>query len=254
LLLPQTLAIARRILIEHARQPRTLFFWGLFPALMMLLFGLIYGHNPTMRVGLDATPAGILIGAALFFSGLGGTMAIVVGERERGTLKRLLMSPLNPAAYFLGIVLALSVVALLQAVVVFAVAWPLGARFRGNVALGALVVGLSVFSYVGIGFFFAARFARRAEDLNGPLAALGVPLLVLGGTFFPLSLMPDFLVAVARVNPVLHMSEALKGVAGRGLGPHDIASELLFLAAFSAAALALGALSWRRLLAEEAGA
>jgi len=81
-----------------------------------------------------------------------------------------------------------------------------------------------------------------------------VPLLVLGGTFFPLSLMPDFLVAVARVNPVLHMSEALKGVAGRGLGVQEIAGELLFLTAFSVAALALGALSWRRLLAEEAGA
>ncbi len=77
----------------------------------MLLFGLIYGHNPAMRVGLDAT---------------------------------------HPAAYFLGIVLALSAVAVLQAVVVFAVAWP----------LGALVVALSVFGYVGIGLFFAARFAR----------------------------------------------------------------------------------------------
>jgi ABC-2 type transport system permease protein len=248
----QALAVTRRILIEQARQPRSLFFWGLFPALMMLLFGLIYSHNEAMRVGLDATPAGILIGAALFFSCLGGTMAIVVGERERGTLRRLLISPLQPVAYFLGIVLALLVVAALQAVVVFATAWPLGARYQGSVWLGALVVLLSVFSYVGIGFFFAARFARRAEDLNGPLAALGVPLLVLGGTFFPLSLMPDFLVAVARVNPVLHLSEALKAVAGRGAGLQDIAPELVFLALFSGAALALGALSYRRLLRDEA--
>lgn len=251
-MLQQTLAVARRILVEQARQPRTLFFWGLFPALMMLLFGLIYGHNAAMRVGLDATPAGILIGAALFFSCLGGTMAIVVGERERGTLKRLLVSPLHPAAYFGGIVLALGAVAVLQAVVVFAVAWPLGARYQGSVALGALVVGLSVCSYVGIGFVFAARYARRAEDLNGPLAAFGVPLLVLGGTFFPLSLMPDFLAVLARLNPVLHMSEALKAVAGRGAGVHDIAGELVFLVAFSALALVLGALSWRRLLADEA--
>lgn len=252
-MLQQTLAVARRILVEQLRQPRTLFFWGLFPALMMLLFGLIYGHNPAMRVGLDATPAGILIGAALFFSCLGGTMAIVVGERERGTLQRLLVSPLHPAAYFLGIVLALGAVAALQALVVFATAWPLGARYRGSVALGALVVGLSVCSYVGIGFFFAVRHARRAEDLNGPLAAFGVPLLVLGGTFFPLSLMPDFLVVLARANPVLHMSEALKAVAGRGAGVRDIAGELVFLLAFSAAALLLGALSWRRLRAQEAG-
>ena len=134
------------------------------------------------------------------------------------------------------------------------VAWPLGARYQGSVALGALVVALSVCGYVGIGFFFAARYARRAEDLNGPLAAFGVPLLVLGGTFFPLSLMPDFLVTLARINPVLHMSEALKAVAGRGAGVQAIAGDLGFLFAFSAVALAMGALSWRRLLAEEAGA
>jgi ABC-2 type transport system permease protein len=250
-MLQQTLAVARRILLEQARQPRSLFFWGLFPALMMLLFGLIYGHNAAMRVNLDATPAGILIGAALFFSCLGGTVSILVGERERGTLRRLLVSPLRPAAYFLGIVLAQSAVAVLQTGVVFATAWPLGARYQGSLALGALVVALSVCSYVGIGFFFGARYARRAEDVNAPLAALGVPLLVLGGTFFPLSLMPDFLVTLARVNPVLHMSEALKGVAGRGLGLQDIAGDLAFLSIFSLAALALGAASYRRMLAQE---
>jgi len=33
---------------------------------MMLLFGLVYAHNITMRAGLDAAAAGILVGAALF--------------------------------------------------------------------------------------------------------------------------------------------------------------------------------------------
>ena len=80
--------------------------WAVFPALMMLLFGLIYRHNPALRVGPDATAAGILIGAALFFSCRGGTVSILVAERERRTLRRLLASPPRPAAYFLGVVLA----------------------------------------------------------------------------------------------------------------------------------------------------
>jgi ABC-2 type transport system permease protein len=250
-MLQQTLAVARRILIEQWRQRRGLVFWAMFPALMLLLFGLIYGHNPGMRASFDATPGGVLIGAALFFSCLGGTVSILATERERGTLRRLLVSPLHPAAYFLGIVAALSVVALGQTVIVFGLAHAIGARYHGSVALGALVVALSVFSYVGLGFFFGTRFARRAEDINGPLAAFGVPLLVLAGTFFPLSLMPDFLVAMARFDPILHMSEAMKGVAGQGLGVHALRFELLFLAAFCAASLLLGVLSYRRLLAEE---
>ena len=248
----QCIAVARRVLLEHWRQRRGLLFWALFPALMLLLFGLIYRENVAMRPGFDSTPAGILIGAALFFSCLGGTVAILVAERERRTLRRLLTSPLQPAAYFVGVVLALSAIAALQAVLVFGLGWAIGARYRGSVALGALVVALSVTSYVGLGFFFGSRFARRAEEINAPLAGIGVPLLVLGGTFFPLELLPQALRQVAWVNPVLHMNEALKGVAGRGQGAAELSTHLAFLVSFAMASLALGVWSYRRLLAEEA--
>ncbi len=251
LIAQQTIGIARRILIENLRQRTTLIFWAVFPALMLLLFGSIYGANPSMPGSLDTTPAGILIGAALFFSCLGGTVSIIAAERERRTLRRLLVSPLNPAAYFLGIVLALLVVAFFQAVIVYGLAYAIGARYRGDLALGATIVALSVFAFVGLGFFFGARFAKRPEDVNGPVAAFGVPLLVLAGTWFPVSLLPKFLLQIAWFDPVYHMNEALKGVSGRGLGWADLSTSLIFLALFAAFSLALGIISYRRMLAEE---
>jgi ABC-2 type transport system permease protein len=247
----QTLAVARRILIESWRQRRSLIFWAVFPALMLVLFGLIYRNDNAMRGSFDTTPAGILIGAALFFSCLGGAVSIIVAERERRTLRRLLVSPLQPTAYFLGIVLALSAVACVQAAIVFTLAYALGAHYRGSVMLGAVIVALSVFAYVGLGFFFGARFAKRAEDVNGPVAAFGVPLLVLGGTFFPAQLMPSFLIRLAWFDPVFHMNEAMKAVAGRGDGWGGVIADLVFLAAFAAAALALGIVAYRRMLTQE---
>ena len=248
----QTIGIARRILTEYLRQRRTLVFWAAFPALMLLLFGLIYANNPSMTGSVDTTPAGILIGAALFFSCLGGTISLIVAERERRTLRRLLLSPLNPAAYFLGIVLALSVVALAQTVIVYALGYAMGARFRGDLVLGVVIVALSVFAFVGLGFFFGARFAKRSEDVNGPVAAIGVPLLVLAGTWFPVSLLPDFLLSIAWwIDPIFHMNEALKGVAGQGLGWADLSGSLTFLALFAVVSLALGVVSYRRMLTEE---
>jgi ABC-2 type transport system permease protein len=247
----QTIGVARRILTEYLRQRRMLIFWAAFPALMLLLFGLMYANNPSMPGSIDTTPAGILIGAALFFSCLGGTVSIIVAERERRTLRRLLVSPLHPAAYFLGIVLALSVVAVVQTAIVYALAFAMGSHFRGSVMLGATIVALSVFAFVGLGFFFGARFAKRAEDVNGPVAAFGVPLLVLAGTWFPVRLLPNFLLQIAWFDPVFHMNEALKGVAGRGLGWSDVAGSLLFLAAFAAVSLGLGIASYQRMLIEE---
>jgi ABC-2 type transport system permease protein len=215
---------------------------------MLLLFGLIYRNSPSLRAGFDTTPAGILIGAALFFSCLGGTVSVIVAERERRTLRRLLVSPLSPTAYFLGIVLALSVIALLQAVIVYLLAFALGAKYHGSIVLGVLIVMLSVFSYVGLGFFFGARFAKRAEDVNGPVAAFGVPLLVLAGTFFPINLLPDFLLRIAHLDPVLHMNQALKGVVGRGEGWDELSVHMVFLALFTLVSLVIGTHSYRRML------
>jgi len=247
----QTIAVAARILTESVRQRRSLIFWAAFPALMLLLFGLIYRGNPSMTGSIDTTPAGILIGAALFFSCLGGTVSLIVAERERRTLRRLLISPLSPAAYFLGIVLAQSSIALGQTVIVYAIAFPLGSRYHGSVVLGAVVVALSVFAFVGLGFFFGSSFAKRAEDVNGPVAAFGVPLLVLAGTWFPVNLLPDFLLRIAYLDPIFHMNEALKGIAGRGAGLAELWGNLIFLVVFSAASLAIGVSSYRHMLIEE---
>ncbi len=248
-MLEMTLAVARRILLEQWRQGRGLLFWAVFPALMMLLFGLVYAHNASMRAGLDAAAAGILMGAALFFSCLGGTVAIVAAERERRTLRRLLVTPLRPAAYFLGVVLAQTLLAALQVVVLCAIAHAIGARFHGSVALALLVILLSVFTYVGMGFFFGARFARRSEEVVVALSAFGVPLLVLGGTFFPLELMPAAMQTVAQFDPILHMNQALKGVAAYGHGVAELRTELALLVVFCAVALWLGVTSYRHLLA-----
>jgi ABC-2 type transport system permease protein len=249
--LDQTLAVAQRVLLEQWRQKRGLIFWAVFPALMMLLFGLVYAHNDSMRAGLDQAAAGILMGAALFFSCLGGTVAILAAERERHTLRRLLASPLNPAAYFMGVALAQAVLALLQVLMLCPIAYAIGARFHGSVALGLLVVLLSVFTYVGLGFFFGARFARRTEEVVVALSAFGVPLLALGGTFFPLEIMPAAMQQLAHLDPILYMNETLKAVAARGAGVAELRVELALLAGFCAAAVALGAWSYRRLLVLE---
>jgi ABC-2 type transport system permease protein len=243
--------IAHRILTELARMRRSLIFWAVFPTLMLLLFGLIYADDSNTARSFDATAPGILIGAALFFSCMGGPIALIVAERERHTLRRLLLSPLLPISYFLGIVLAFLVIAFGQTIIVYGIAYFFGGRFQGNVLLGLLILGLSVFSFVGLGFFFGARFTKRTEDVNGPVSAFGVPLLVLGGTFFPISILPSYLLTLAYLDPILHMNQALKGVSAQALGATDILTHLIFLIAFTLVSLVLGVRSYRLMLVKE---
>lgn len=249
--LDEIIAVAGRILRELVRTRRSLIFWAVFPTLMLLLFGLIYAGGGRTSTSFDHTAPGILIGAALFFSCMGGPVALIVAERERHTLRRLLLSPLNPVSYFTGIVLAYLAIAMGQALIVYGIAYLFGGRFHGSVPLGLSIVGLSVFGFVGMGFFFGSRFTKRTEDVNGPVAAFGVPLLVLGGTFFDVSILPPYLLAAANLNPIFHMNQALKGVSALGQSIDEVLPHVLFLLAFTVVSLLVGARSYRGMVLQE---
>lgn len=244
-------AVAGRVVSGLLRNPRLLLFWTLFPALMLLLFGMIYAGGRSAATSFDSTAPGILVGAALFFSMLSGPLALLVAEREQGTLRRLLLSPLAPSAYFAGVATAFLLVALWQTLLVYGIAYAFGGRFHGAPLLGLAVVLLSALAYIGIGFFFGAVLAKRSEEVNGPVSAIGVPLLVLGGTFFPVKLLPPALLAITHMNPVFHMNTALREVSANGAGFSDIQSSFAFLLVTCVGAMLLGARAYTGLLQRE---
>lgn len=248
--LQQAGAIARRILRELWRRKRSLMFWVLFPALVLALNGLILAERaqlPLADAFARAAPVS-LVGAALFFSCLGGTVATLVGERESGTFRRLGLSPLSGAAYFGGIALAHGAIAVGQGAIVLAIALAMGATFAGSWALGVAICVLSVLAYVAVGFVLGANFARRTEDVNALVAAFGVPLLMLGGSFVPAWLFPPLLQQLARFDPIYHMNEALLRAIGEGATAADIALHLQVLVGMAIAGLLTSWWSYRRLL------
>lgn len=251
----QGVAVAHRILLELWRQKRSLVLWVIFPVCLLLLNSLVLAEGGSVSLAEAfrlATPATV-VGAALFFSCVGGTMATIVAERESLTLKRLLLSPLVGNAYFLGIYLAYLCIGLGQSLLVYGVAYFWQVRFAGAWPLGGLIILLSVAAYVGIGFGFGTQFARRPEDMNGLVAGVGVPLLILGGAFFPTRFLPETLRQMAELNPIYHMNSALSLVSVNGIGLDDsrLLGHLGFLGLFAALSIGLGGIAYRRLIFTE---
>lgn len=249
----EAIAVARRILLELGRRRRSLIFWAIFPVSVLFLNGSILAERaelPQAEAFELAAPA-TLVGAALFFSCLGGSVATVVAEREQQTLKRLFISPLSGLSYFLGIFLAHSAIGGAQTLLVYLVSALVGSRFQGSPLLGSAIVAASIAAYVGVGFVLGTQFARRIEDVNALVAAFGVPLLILGGAFLPASLFPDRLLQLAQFNPVYHMNEALSGVWARGDRWSDIREHGLFLGLFATSAIAAGWFCYGRMLQRE---
>lgn len=251
--LRETLAVAQRILAELWCRKRSLIFWAIFPALLLILNSLILQERTQLPLGEAYTNAAppTLVGAALFFSGLGGSVATVVAEREQQTLKRLFLSPLSGVSYFLGICLAYMAIGLAQGILVYAIALSQGGSLNGSLGASLLIIVLSIAAYVGVGFVLGTQFARRTEDVNSLVAAFGVPLMILGGAFLPATFFPDSLLTLTQFNPIYHMIEAFYGVAAGGESLAEVGSHVRFLAVFAVVMVLSGGLAYRRMVRVE---
>ncbi|GAB4137594.1 MAG: hypothetical protein Fur0046_11790 [Cyanobacteria bacterium J069] len=249
----ETLAVTQRILRELVRRGRSLLFWTLFPITILLLNGylLTESNNLSEAEAFELCVPASLVGAALFFSCLGGSVSTVVAEREQQTLKRLFISPLSGTSYFLGIFLAHTYIGLGQAILIYTTASIMGASFEGSPLLALLVIVLSIASYVGVGFILGTQFARRTEDVNALVATFGVPLLILGGAFVPTQFFPEVMLNLADFNPVFHMIEALAGVSAADWSLEAVGLHLRFLTGFAIAVVAGGWLAYRRMVRVE---
>lgn len=249
----ETIAVTQRILIELLRRRRSLIFWSIFPISVLILSGFILAERAKLPIttAFEYTAPSTLVGAALFFSCLGGSVATVVAEREQQTLKRLFLAPLSGISYFLGIFLAHSCIGLGQTLLVYTVAAFWGATFKGSIFLGLIIIFMSIAAYVGLGFILGTQLARRIEDVNALVAAFGVPLLILGGAFLPSSLFPESLINIAKYNPIYHMNEAFVGVSAQEKQLSEIAPHFWFLFVFTLSMVIGGWLSYRRMLLVE---
>jgi ABC-2 type transport system permease protein len=219
---------------------------------MLLLFGWVRAEAMGgMGPAFAFTAPGILIGAALFFSCLGGPVSVVVGERERGTLGRLRASPMTGGEYLAGLILAHLAIAMGQAAFVYGITYLVGGRFSGSVLGGMLVLALCVGAYAGAGFVIGTRVAAGTEEINGAVAGIGVPLLVLGGTFFPAETLPNVLFLVTQLNPVFHMNRAFRAVARGHAEMGEVWPNLLVLLATTVLAMWWGGRALNRLYKAE---
>jgi ABC-2 type transport system permease protein len=243
---------AARILLQLARNGRELLFWFAFPAAMLLLFAVMYAKPEFAKnIPFDTIPPGILVGAALFFACTGGPATVVVSERQQGTFRRLILSPPGPASVVIGTLGAYLVVGFVQAVIVYGLALFFHGNMRFDYGLALLVLVLSIASYVACGVTSAAAFSRRPGEIMAPIAAIGVPLLCISGTFFPVTMMPDTMQRIAAATPIYHMIRAMTAITAHRAGVTAVAGDLVYLTGFAIVATAVAAFAFGRIEAAE---
>ena len=177
------------------REPMGAFFTLVFPLVMLFLFGSIYGNEPqAMFNGYGTVDISIPAYTAMIISTT-GIMAISItmsSYREKGILRRLRLSPLQPHVILAGKLVY-------------------DLRFDGrvlDVVLGFLLGSVSFFS---LGFVLASVMpnARTAQVVG---MVIFYPMLFLSGAGMPLEILPESIRNFSKYLPLTHVVTMLRGL------------------------------------------
>jgi ABC-2 type transport system permease protein len=180
---------------------------------------------------------------AFAFFLIGQMATTLLREREEGTLRRLMSSPMPRGAVIGGKMLAYMVVVFLQVVVMFSAGYALFKMPLGEspLALLGLTLALALAS-ASLGMLLGAlcRSSKQADQLG---MALGFVLLALGGSIFPLWRAEGFVGILSRLTPSSWGIEGYMGLVADGWTLADTAPNMLALLGFAAVFFAVAV--WR---------
>ncbi|MDA2916801.1 ABC transporter permease [Nitrospinae bacterium AH_259_B05_G02_I21] len=164
---------------------------------------------------------------------LGGVAGRLSSERQMGTLEALLMTPTSMATFVLSMNLWNFCIATFDMVLYLLVgALVFGVDFSSvNLLSAGCILGLSVLAFSCLGTLdacFVLAFQR-----GSPVAWFAGSLLgLVGGVYVPVSVLPDWLQLVARLNPVTYAVEAMQRAVYHGASLRDVSPHATALALF----------------------
>lgn len=226
---------------RRLRNRRTLFFTVAFPVVMYVIIGLPMRdqqltETPIAQGGVSVA-AYIMVSMAMYGAMMSATQtgAAVAVERAQGWSRQLRLTPLNPLVNIIIKMIAGMVLGLLAVAATYAAGAISGVQLT---PLQWIVTGLvgwllssAVFTTLGlfVGYLMPSENAAQVTSL------IVVFLSFLGGLFYPLNSMPDFMQTIARFTPVYGIGELARSpLTGEAFDVMWLVNALVWLVLFIA--------------------
>ena len=237
-------------LFVHQLRSEQLVFWRsreaaififVFPPLLFLLLGSVYGEGDIEGVPVTSYLVAGLLGYAVANTAFGGLTIQLVIRREYGILKRIRATPL-PASLYLGCVLTSNVIVyVLQALVMLVLALTLydadAPEAPGSLLL---VLGFGAVAFAGLGFAGAALI-RSSDAVAAVVNVIVLPMSFLSGAFGSTESYPAFLQAVSDVLPLTYFLDLTLGAYVDGQAPWEDPLAIAVVAAWGLAGYVVAA-------------
>lgn len=169
--------------------------------------------------GSTLSGMGFLVMSMLFFSTTAANT--IMEDRERKTFYRVISAPVRLKDYMFQNILSFLLLLQLQIIAVFLLMKYVFKLNMGPSLINLLVVML-VFSVVCIAFAIAlTSLSKRSSQVSALAPLLIMPMVMLGGCFWPRFLMPELLIKVSNLVPttwiLIAIEKVLYGQSLRGI-------------------------------------
>lgn len=187
-----------------------------------------------------------VIGMTVLFGCMFGMGDALAGERERGELARLFMTPTSIATVVGGKIISKLSIEIVRALILIAAAIVLfGIVIKGSMILTLLVLILGALCFVGFGVMISARVSTQ-EDYMQMVMPITMPMMFVSGVFYPIETMPWIFQKLAYIFPLTYVNDALRAVMLKGVGVGAIWVDIAVLLGFTALFFALGVTKFNR--------
>ena len=237
-----TMAVTLRVLRQLRRDHRTVAMLLVVPCVLLTLLWWMFDRNDLVFNQFGPPLLALFPFIVMFLV----TSVTTLRERSSGTLERLLSMPLGKADLLLGYAIAFGLVALVQAVVAVGLTVGLlGLDVTGPLWMLTVVAVLDAVLGTALGLFVSA-FAETEFQAVQFMPALVLPQVLLCGLFVARDALPTVLGALSDLMPLSYAVDAMQEVQTSTELTSALALDLLVIAGFVVAALALGAATLKR--------
>lgn len=156
----------------------------------------------------------------VMFTVLAGAV-ILIQERRNWTLQRLVSMPLTRAQLLGGKVLARFLMGMAQFAIAFIAGYFLGLRFTGSL-LGILVLMVSFTVCITALAMLLATLIETEQQAASAMTFLALTLAPLGGAWWPLEIVPEFMRTIGHISPVAWVMNGFTQIIYYGGGLADV--------------------------------
>jgi ABC-2 type transport system permease protein len=170
----------------------------------------------------------------------------ISGEREKGTIEQLMVTPIASSEILVGKMLLYILLGFIEATSMLTVAVVIfHVTIRGNYIVIAALILLFVSASVSLGSLLSV-FARNQVQAVQQVYPLIILSVFLSGVFYPLEAMPDFIRPFSGIIPLTYMNRAIRAVMIKGAPLVTVSQDILVLVVYAATLVILAVRAFKR--------